>query len=62
MAAARAFGMVRMNRAAFDSRDRVFNEAGFIQGIGMDGDLDVVPVGDAQAAIDGSGRRAPVFV
>ena len=37
-------------------------KVGFVQGVGVNRDLDVVFVGDAQAAIDRGGSGAPVFV
>src|SRR5262249_20515893 len=60
--AAGAFRVVRMDRSCGDGGDRVFDEARFVQRIGVDGDLHVQPIGHAQTAIDGGRRRAPVFV
>ena len=62
MAAAGAFGVVGVDRPAGDGGDGVLDEAGLVQRVGVDGDLHVEAVGDAQAAVDGGGRRAPVFV
>ena len=41
---------------------RVFDEARFIQCVGMNGDLHVVFVGHRQATVDRRRCRAPVFV
>jgi hypothetical protein len=40
----------------------VLDEAGFIQRVGVDGDLDVELVGDAEAAVDGGWSGAPILV
>ena len=62
MAAAGAFRVVRVDRPAGNGGDGVLDEAGFIERIGMDGDLDIVAVRDIHAAIDRRRRRPPVFV
>ena len=62
MAAACAFRVIGVNGSSRDGRDGIFHEPRFVERIGMDGDLDIVAIGDAQAAINGGGRRAPVFV
>ena len=62
MAAAGTFGVEGVNRASLDGGDRVFHEAGFIQGVGVDAHLHIHPIGHRQAGIDGGGRGAPVFV
>ena len=62
VAAARAFGVVGVDRAALERGDRVFDEARFVQRVGVDRDLHVVLVGDRQAVVDRRGRRAPVLV
>ena len=45
VAAAGALGVVGVYRPTGDCGDGVFDEAGFIEGIGMDGDRHVVAVG-----------------
>ena len=60
--AARAFGVIGVDGAARDGADRVFDKAGFVERVGVNGDLDVEFVGDLQAGIDRGGCGAPVFV
>src|SRR5437016_4354463 len=55
-------GVVGMDRSSAKSGERVFDEARFVQGVGMNGDLDVVLLGDREAAIDRAGCRSPVLV
>ena len=62
VAATRAFGMVSMNSAAGDGFDGLFDEAGFVERVGVDEALHIVFVADTQARVDGGGRGAPVFV
>src|ERR1700722_20726700 len=62
MAAARALGVEGVDGAALEGLDRVLDEARFVQRIGVDHDLDVVIVGNAEAAVDRSRRRAPVLM
>ena len=45
MAAAGAFGVEGVDGAPFNRRDRVFHEAGFIQGVGVDAHLHIHPIG-----------------
>ena len=54
--------MEGVDGAALEGLDRILDEAGFVQRVGMDHDLNVVIVGDRQAIVDGRGRRAPVLV
>ncbi len=44
------------------ARDRVLDEARFVQRVGVDRDLHVEFVGDAETGVDRRRRRAPVFV
>ena len=62
VAAARAFGVVGVDRAALERRDRVFDEARFVQRVGVDRHLHVDLVGHRQAVVDRRRRRAPVLV
>ena len=45
-----------------NARDRVLDEAGFVQRVGVDGDLHVEFVGHVEAGVDRRRRGAPVFV
>ena len=49
VAAAGAFGVIGVDRAAADGRDGVLDESGFVDRVGVDGHLDVEFVGDRQA-------------
>ena len=62
MAAAGAFGVEGVDGAALERLDRVLDEAGFVERVGVDHHLHVVIVGDRQAAIDRGRRRAPILV
>ena len=62
MAAARALGVVGVDRPALEGRDGRFDETRLVEGVGVDRDLDVVLVGDAQRLIDGGGGGAPILV
>ena len=62
VAAAGAFGVERMDRAALEGADGIVDETGLIERVGVDGDLDVEFVGDAETDVDGGGSRAPVLV
>ena len=62
MAAAGAFGVIGVNRAVLERGDRVFDESGFVQRVGMNRDLNVEFIRDVQALIDRCRSRAPVFM
>src|ERR1041385_9077171 len=62
MATASALGMVRMNCATCDRRNRCLEEPGLIDRIGVDRRLDVIIVCDRKARIDRCRRRSPVLV
>ncbi len=62
VAAARAFGVIGVDGAAGDGGDGVVDEARFVDGVGMDGDLNVEFVGHAQAGVDGRRRGAPILM
>ncbi len=50
------------NVAALEGGDRVLNEAGFVQRVGVDGNRDVELFGDPEAGIDRSRGRPPILV
>ena len=50
-----SFRMIRVDRPTGYSGNGIFDKTSFINGIGMNGDLHVVPVSDRQTAIDGGG-------
>lgn len=56
-----SLGVVRVDRAALERADRVLDEAGLVERVRVDVDLDVEPVADVERGIDGGGRRAPVL-
>src|SRR5258708_27517268 len=62
MPSARAFGMVSVNRPSGYCRDRVLDESSFVDGVGVDGNLNVELAGNFKASVDGRRRRAPIFV
>ena len=62
VSAAGAFGVIRVDGAAVDGADRVFDEAGLIQRVGVDADLHIVLIGHVQRAVDDSRRGAVVLM
>ena len=62
VAAAGALGVVGVDRPAGDRLERRLEEAGLVERVGVDRDLDAGLVGDAQAGVDRGRRRAPVLV
>ena len=56
------FGVVSVNGTAFERGEGVFDKTGFVQRVGVDGDLHIVVVGDGQAAINRGGGGSPVFM
>ena len=62
VATASTFGMEGVDGAALEGAQRGFDEARFVERVGVDGDLDVHLVGHRQAAVDGGRCRAPVFM
>jgi len=60
--APRAFGVIGVNRSTLKGGDGVFDKAGLVQGVSVDGHLHVVVFGDAEASVDRRRRRAPVFM
>ena len=59
---ASTFGVIGVNRPAFEGRPRRFDKARLVERVGVDADLHVEFFGDRQARIDGCWRRAPVLV
>ena len=62
VAAAGAFGVIGVNGAASDGGDGGFKEASFVDGVGVDGHLNVEFVGGFETGVDGRGGGAPIFV
>ena len=62
VAAARALGVEGVDRPAREGAHGVLDEAGLVERVGVDENLDVGVVGGAEAAIDGGGGRPPVLV
>ena len=62
VAAAGAFGVEGVDRAALERGDGVLDEARFVERVGVDRDLHVVPSATAQAVVDRRRRGAPVLV
>ncbi len=60
--AASTFRVIGMDRAARYRRERRLDEAGLVEGVGVDRHLHVVRIGSAQGGVDRGGRRAPVLV
>ena len=62
MATACAFGVIRVNHPTAHRSDRCLDKPAFIQGIGMNGDLNIHLIRDTQTRIDRLRRRPPVLV
>ena len=62
VAAAGALGVIHVDGAALDGGQGVFEEARFVQRVGVELDLKIHFVGDREAAIDGRRHGAPIFV
>ena len=62
MSSAGTFRVERVDDAILEGFDGVFDESGFVERVGVDGDLDVHFVGDREADVDCAGSGAPVFV
>ena len=60
--AAGALGVVRVNGPPLERADRVLDEPALVERVGVDRDLHVELVGDAERAVDRRRRRPPVFV
>ena len=57
-----ALGVIGVDRAALERSQRVLHEAGLVEGVGVDGHLDVMGLCDSEAVVDGRRRGAPVLV
>src|SRR6516225_2806765 len=62
MPAARAFGVIGVDRAVGDGRNRILDKSRFVERVGVDGHLNVVAVSYTETAVDGRGRRAPILM
>ena len=62
VAAARALGVVRVDRPPGDGGERALHVAGLVERVGVDRHLHARRVGDAQAGVDRRRRRPPVLV
>src|ERR1700751_323808 len=62
MSATRSFRMKCMNGPAFESGDRIFDEAAFVKRVCMDKNLHVHVIRNRQATVNGGGRRTPVLM
>ena len=62
MPAAGTLGVIGVDGATGHGGKRVLDETGFIQGVGMDGHLDIEVFGDREAVVDRGRRRPPVLV
>ena len=56
------FGVIGVNGAALEGGEGGFDEAGFVEGVGVDRHLHIVLIGDTQAVVDTRRGGAPVFV
>lgn len=55
------FRVIRMDSSPFECRNCVFDEAGLVQGVRVNVDLNVVLVRHGKTRINGSWRSAPVL-
>ncbi|MNT10970.1 hypothetical protein D3C72_1458260 [compost metagenome] len=62
MATARALGVESVDGTALEGCHRIFHEAAFVEGIGMNGDLRVGVFGHSEAVVDSSWCAAPILV
>ena len=62
VATTRTFGVEGVNGAAFKGINGVFDVAAFVQAVGVDRDLHVHFIGNAQRVAQGVGGGAPVFM
>ena len=62
VAAAGAFGVIGVDGPAADGGDGVVDKPGFIQRVGVDGDLNIELVGDLKASVDCSRGGSPILV
>ena len=62
MAASGPLGVVGVDGAALHGRQGLLDETGLVEGVGVDGHLDVHGLGHGQAVVDGGGGGPPVLV
>ena len=62
VAATGTLGVVGVDGAAGHCRQRILDETGFVQRVGVDGHLDIEVLCDRQAVVDRRRRGAPVLV
>ena len=60
--AAGSLGVEGVNRAALDRSDGVFHKPRFVERVGMDADLYIEAIGNAQTAVDRCWGGAPVLM
>ena len=56
------FCMKGVNGPTLDCGDGVFNEAGFIKGVGVDADLHIHLIGNRKTGVNGGRGGAPIFM
>mmetsp|Transcript_4918 Transcript_4918/g.11772 ORF Transcript_4918/g.11772 Transcript_4918/m.11772 type:complete len:412 (-) Transcript_4918:759-1994(-) len=54
--------VVRVDGPSLEGSNRILHAAALVEGVGVDGDLDVVLLGSAESTVNGTGGSAPVFV
>ncbi len=62
MSAARALRMKGVDRPPGKRLDAIFNKSGFIQCVGVNGDLHIVSLGHIKTGRDRSRCRSPIFM
>src|SRR5580698_7416804 len=62
MPATRPFRVIGMDRSTLEGGNRIVNISGLVERIGVDGNLNVLSLRYAKAAIDRRGGRAPILV
>ncbi len=62
MAASRTLGVIGVHGASADRRNRVGQQSGLVEGVGVHGHGDICPIGDRQAQVDDGGGRSEILV